>query len=137
MRFSERRGRGIIQRLAIKEVYPHYHLDYFNRKGYNPRWIDRVSDDEPSDYEMNIFNFYSIVYAKMKILLKESFELDEGQLRMPLSDFDEVLRECLINCLAHNLWKAFHNLCYAKSIVMQSWFQIPHKIMEFGTFCFA
>ena len=67
----------------------------------NPRWIDRVSDDEPSDYEMNLFNFYSIVYEKMKILLKESFELDEGQLRIPLSDFDEVLRECLINCLTH------------------------------------
>ena len=37
----------------------------------------------------------------MRMLLKESFELDKGQLRMPLSDFDEVLRECLINCLAH------------------------------------
>lgn len=45
------------QERTIKEVYPHYHLDYFNRKGHNPRWIDRVSDDEPSDYEMNIFNF--------------------------------------------------------------------------------
>ena len=89
------------QERTIKEVYPHYHLDYFNRKEHNPRWIDRVSDDEPSDYEMNLFNFYSIVYEKMKILLKESFELDEGQLRIPLSDFDEVLRECLINCLAH------------------------------------
>lgn len=89
------------QERTIKEAYPHYHLDYFNRKGHNPRWIDRVSDDEPGDYEMNIFNFYSIVSEKMKILLKESFELDEGQLRIPLSDFDEVLRECLINCLAH------------------------------------
>lgn len=89
------------QERTIKEAYPHYHLDYFNRKGQNPRWIDRVSDDEPSDYEMNIFNFYSIVYEKMKILLNESFQLDEGQLRIPLSDFDEVLRECLINCLAH------------------------------------
>ena len=89
------------QERTIKEVYPHYHLDYFNRKGHNPRWIDRVSDDEPGDYEMNIFNFYSIIYEKMKILLNEAFQLDEGQLRIPLSGFDEVLRECLINCLVH------------------------------------
>ena len=130
LRFSERRGRGIIQRLAIKEVYPHYHLDYFNRKGYNPRWIDRVSDDEPSDYEMNIFNFYSIVYAKMKILLKESFELDEGQLRIPLSDFDEVLRECLINCLAHaDYVQAYPSI---KIEVFDGWFHFlnPGKMLE-------
>ncbi len=48
-----------------------------------------------------------------------------------------VRQEIIVNAVTHNLWKAFHNLCYAKSIVMQSWFQIPHKIMEFGTFCFA
>ena len=24
---------------AIKELFPHYHLDYFNRKGNNPRWM--------------------------------------------------------------------------------------------------
>ncbi|MBQ0017597.1 MAG: hypothetical protein KBS63_00090 [Clostridiales bacterium] len=50
------------------------------------RWIDRVTDDEPSDYEMNLFNFYTIVIEKMKTLLKESFALDEAQIRLPLSD---------------------------------------------------
>lgn len=86
---------------SIKELYPHYHLDYFNRRGNNPRWSDRVSDDEPSDYEMNIYNFYNIVYEKIKTLLKESFSLDNTQLRVPLSDFDETIRECLVNSLAH------------------------------------
>lgn len=86
---------------SIKEVFPHYHVDYFNRRGNNPRWIDRVTDDEPSEYEMNLFNFYTIVYAKISILLKESFELDQYQLRIPISDFDETIRECLVNCLAH------------------------------------
>ena len=47
---------------SIKELFPHYHLDYFNHRGNNPRWSDRVSDDEPSDYEMNLYNFYNIVY---------------------------------------------------------------------------
>ena len=86
---------------SIKEMFPHFHLDFFNRRGNNPRWSDRVSDDEPSDYEMNIYNFYNIVYEKMKVLLKESFVLDGTQQRLPLSDFDETIRECLVNCLAH------------------------------------
>lgn len=87
---------------SIKELYPQYHLDYFNRRGTNPRWIDRVSDDEPSDYEMNIYNFYTIVAEKLNANLMESFALDENhQLRLPVSNFDESVREGLVNCLAH------------------------------------
>lgn len=86
---------------SIKELYPHFHLDYFNRRGNNPRWIDRVSDDEPSDYEMNLYNFYRIVYDKLRILLQEPFHMDSYQMRLPVSDFDETLRECLVNTLAH------------------------------------
>ncbi len=86
---------------AIKELFPHYHVDFFNQKGNSSRWIDRVTEDEPGDYEMNLYNFYTIVYEKIKILMKEAFELDNQQLRIPVSDFDEPLRECLVNCLAH------------------------------------
>lgn len=86
---------------SIKELFPHYHVDFFNHRGNNPRWSDRVSDDEPSDDEMNLFNFYRIVYEKMRLLLQEGFHLDGQQLRIPTSAFDETIRECLINCLAH------------------------------------
>jgi len=87
---------------SIKELYPHFHLDYFNRRGRNERWIDRISDDEPSEYEINIFNFYRLVYEKIKALLQESFRVDSTyQLRMPISNFDLSIRECLVNCLAH------------------------------------
>lgn len=86
---------------AIKELFPHYHVDYFNRKGNNPRWADRVSDDEPSNHEMNIYNFYRIVYEKLRMIIQESFAVDYRQLRLPISDFDETLRECIVNCLAH------------------------------------
>ncbi len=86
---------------AIREIYPQFHVDYYNRRGNNTRWIDRVSDDEPNDSQMNLFNFYMIVYGKISILLKESFELDQYQLRLPFSEFDETIRECLVNCLAH------------------------------------
>ncbi len=86
---------------AIKELFPHYHVDYFNRRGNNDRWIDRVTDDEPGSYEMNIYNFFSIVYEKMRTMLQEAFALDSEQFRLPISDFDETLRECIVNCLAH------------------------------------
>ena len=86
---------------AITEVFPHYHLDFFNRKGDNSRWSDRVSDDEPSDFEMNLYNFFNIVYEKIRLMMRDEFALDQQQLRIPLSDFDETLRECLVNCLAH------------------------------------
>ena len=86
---------------AIREIYPNFHLDFFNRRGNNPRWIDRVSDDEPSEFQMNLYNFYQIVYTKLSALLKESFELGQDQLRLPVTDFDETIRECLVNCLAH------------------------------------
>ena len=87
---------------SIKELYPHYHLDFFNRRGQNDRWTDRVTDDEPGDYEPNIFNFYRLVYAKIEALLQESFRVDGPyQLRMPLSEFGLSIRECLVNCLAH------------------------------------
>lgn len=86
---------------AIKEFYPHFHLDYFDRRGDNPRWRDRVSDDEPNDYELNIFNFYKIVDDKLRALIAEPFVLDGKKKRKPVSDFDESLRECLVNCLAH------------------------------------
>lgn len=86
---------------SIKEMFPHYHVDFFNRRGNNPRWVDRVSDDEPGEYEMNLYNFYRIVYEKLRILLQDSFVLDAGQMRLPSSDFDEIIRECMVNCLAH------------------------------------
>lgn len=87
---------------VLKTLFPQYHLDYFNRRGGNPRWIDRISDDEPNDQEMNIFNFYRLVQEKLKALINDSFALDqETQLRMPVNEFDDSLREALVNCLAH------------------------------------
>lgn len=55
---------------SIKELFPHYHLDFFNHRGNNPRWSDRVSDDEPGDYEMNLYNFYNVVTKKSRVYYK-------------------------------------------------------------------
>ena len=86
---------------AIKECYPHFHLDYFNHLGEVNRWSDRVTDDEPNDQEINIFNFYSIVDAKLHILQESAFKLNEQLKRRPTTGFSTTLRECLVNCLAH------------------------------------
>ena len=86
---------------SIKELYPSFHLDYFNKTGKNPRWTDRVSDDEPYHQEINIFNFFNIVHEKLRLLLKNSFQLDGSGLRINNSDLDETVREGLVNCLVH------------------------------------
>lgn len=49
----------------------------------------------------------------------------------------DAVEEALSNAVYHTLWKAFHNLCYAKLIVMQSQFRNPFKAGKFGTFNFA
>jgi ATP-dependent DNA helicase RecG len=48
----------------------------------------------------------------------------------------DALEEILVNAIFHKLWKAFHNLCYAKLIVMKSWFQASNDCRRFGTFYF-
>ena len=86
---------------SIKEAYPQFHMDYYSMRGGTTRWTDRVSDDEPSETEINLFQFFRIVDLKLKALIQESFQLDSQQLRLPIGSFDETIRECLANCLAH------------------------------------
>ncbi len=58
--------------------------------------------------------------------------------RIEMPDYCErSVFEALVNALIYRLWKAFHNLCYAKLIVMQSKLRIPFKTQESGTFYFA
>lgn len=60
-----------------------------------------MSDDEPYHQEINIFNFFNIVHEKLRLLLKNSFQLDGSGLRINNSDLDETVREGLVNCLVH------------------------------------
>lgn len=114
---------------AIKELYPQFHLDYYNRRGQNARWSDRVSDDDPSDVEMNIFQFYRIVDMKLKSIQQEAFQLDNQQIRMPFMQFDETIREALANSLAHaDYTQAYPSV---KIEVFDGWFlfQNPGKML--------
>ena len=51
---------------------------------------------------MNIFNFYNIVFEKIKIFLKEPFALNEEKVRVSnTSLLIEAIREALVNTLIH------------------------------------
>lgn len=86
---------------SIREIYPSFHMDYFNRKGNNERWIDRVGTDEPSSFQMNIYNFYNIVNEKLNALIYNEFKLDKTNTRVENTQFNEAIREAFVNCLAH------------------------------------
>ena len=86
---------------SIKEVYPSYFLDYINRSTEESRWIDRVSTDELNNTHMNIYNFFNIVFEKLRAIVIDKFELDESNTRIKNPNFDIAIREALTNCLAH------------------------------------
>lgn len=86
---------------SIKEIYPSFHMDYFNRRGNNQRWIDRVATDEPNSLQMNIFNFYNIVNEKLNALSYSEFKLDKSNTRVENTQLNEAIREAFVNTLAH------------------------------------
>lgn len=59
-----------------------------------------------------------------------------GRVEMPEYP-EQAVHECLVNALIHRLWKAFHKLCYAKLIVMQSYCRIHWFYGKSGSFYFA
>lgn len=85
----------------IKEVFPSFFMDYVNRPDPSFRWIDRVSTDDLSDLQMNIYNFFNIVFEKLRISIVEKFKLDTDNTRVKTSGFEVAVREALTNCLAH------------------------------------
>lgn len=85
---------------AIKEVVPSYFLDYINYQGTSDRWADRLSTDLPNTREMNIFNFYNMVYSKLEALDQSKFQLGDDMVRFDPS-LKPALREALVNTLAH------------------------------------
>lgn len=87
---------------SIREVYPSFHMDYFNRKGNNERWTDRIATDEPNKLQMNIYNFYNQVSEKLNILIQNEFKLNDKNTRVENTQFNEAIREAFVNTLAHS-----------------------------------
>lgn len=86
---------------SILDKFPHYHLDYINRKGQlSNRWADRVSTADLLGIEMNLHNFYEIVLVKLKTSSTVEFQLNSNLERVD-TNLDEALREAFVNTIMH------------------------------------
>ena len=85
---------------TIKRYFSSYQMDYFDYRGSNDRWIDRVATDDLGPLEMNIFNFYNIVYGKLASSSKAPFAINDDMVRIN-TDIKEALREALVNTIVH------------------------------------
>lgn len=85
---------------VIKKYYNFFHLDYFDYRGSDTRWSDRVASDDLGFEEMNLFNFFHIVNAKLIATAKTKFLLDSNLERVN-TDTKDALREALVNTLVH------------------------------------
>lgn len=85
---------------AIKKIVPSCSLDYIRYHGTGDVCVDRLSTELPNSREMNIFNFYNMVYAKLEALDQSKFILGEDMVRIDPS-LKPALREALVNTLSH------------------------------------
>ena len=83
--------------------FPKFQLDYFERSSsLSERWSDRVSTGDMFYPDLNVFDFYLIVLDKLLKSVKDSFKLDENQMRLPVkSELEEAVREAFTNCFMH------------------------------------
>ena len=80
-----------------------------------------------------IENAYQFVLRHINLGAEINGLIRKDRYELPVT----AIREMIVNAVCHKLWKAFHERCYAKLIVMQSQFRIPFKTQESGTFNFA
>lgn len=89
---------------VIKEMFPHFHLDYFEyQNGSSSRWDFRISDDDYLNEEVNLLSFYERVIQRMAARIHEPFQLDDKLIRLPDGGSCLIsLREALVNALIHS-----------------------------------
>ncbi|WFE69692.1 putative DNA binding domain-containing protein [Thiomicrospira sp. R3] len=92
------------QDYLIRGIFPYYQLDYQERPEAKTeqRWVDRVTLD--GTWAGNLFEFYQLVYQKLKQGLKTPFEIKDG-IRQENTALHEVVREGLCNVLVHADYK--------------------------------
>ena len=87
----------------IREIFPHFHLDYFEfNTDSHHRWDYRISDDDYLNSEINLLTFYEKVKTRLSAVASEPFALDFDIQRKPDAGLTETaLREALVNTLVH------------------------------------
>lgn len=88
---------------AIYQKFPHFHLEYINQRNTSPgeRWKDRVCTGDLSYNNLNLFEFFHIVYDKLRNSITDSFALDERSIRKTTIELETALKEALANMITH------------------------------------
>ena len=87
---------------AIVQRFPHFHLEYIDARGKKQsRWRDRVSSGDIEYPNLNLLEFYRIIYEKLSHTIEEPFELDEHSQRKSAVELRTALREALANIVIH------------------------------------
>lgn len=88
---------------AIYQKFPFFHLEYINKRGTSDkaRWKDRVCTGDLNYINLNIFDFFRIVWEKLQSTIEDPFELDENSARKSPVELSTTLREALANMLIH------------------------------------
>lgn len=88
---------------AIRQKFPHFHLEYLNHRHAEGkmRWSDRVCTGDLTYQDMNVFEFFQLVWEKLRATIQDCFELDRNSERKSPAELQEALREALANMLIH------------------------------------
>ena len=86
---------------AITERFPHYHVDFFDKRGNSQRWNFRIESGNLDFPDLNLFNYYRLVNEKLLLSINRDFELDEYTIRKNPTDLAIALREAFVNMIIH------------------------------------
>lgn len=86
---------------SITDKIAYYHLDFFDKRGEDTRWSDRIESGNFDFPEMNLFNYYRLVHEKLTLSIKREFLLDENIIRKNPTDLAIALRESFVNMIIH------------------------------------
>jgi len=84
---------------TITREYPNFFLDYKDHALPSVRWTDRIQSQSP-DWTGNVFDFFTMVSAKLTRDLEKPFQLD-GMVRVDETIIHKSVREALVNCLVN------------------------------------
>lgn len=86
---------------AILDRFPHYHVDFFDKRGNSQRWSYRMEAGNLDFPDLNLFNYYRLVSEKLLLSIDRDFELDEYTIRKNPTDLTIALREAFVNMIIH------------------------------------
>ena len=86
---------------AILDRFPHYHVDFFDKRGNSQRWSFRIESGNLDFPDLNLFNYYRLVSEKLLLSIDRDFELDEYTIRKNPTDLTIALREAFVNMIIH------------------------------------